>query len=324
MFIMINIAYTMFIQGGHYMKDVLINNKKAPALIQGCMRLNEKSQQEVEALIRQDLDLGIHFFDHADIYGGGACETMFGDILKEQPTLRDQMIIQSKCGIHRSETNHYDFSKDYIMSCVDDILSRLQCNYLDYLLLHRPDALVEPAEVAAAFDQLQASGKVHHFGISNHHPGQIALLQTYVKQPLEINQMQMSVMHTPMIDAGLNVNTFYEHGIDRDQMTLDYCRLHNITIQCWSPFQYGMFEGVFLDNPKFPEVNRCIQALANKYQVTNSAIALAWLLRHPANMQVVLGSTNQQRMLEMAKACDITLTREEWYAIYIAAGHQLP
>lgn len=306
------------------MKDVLINNKKVPALIQGCMRLNEKSIQDVEALIRQDLDLGIYFFDHADIYGGGACETMFGNILKANPTLRDQMIIQSKCGIHRSETNHYDFSKDYILSSVDDILSRLQCDYLDYLLLHRPDALMEPEEVAAAFDVLESSGKVRQFGISNHHPGQIALLQKYVKQPLKINQMQMSVMHTPMIDAGINVNTFYEHAIDRDQMTLDYCRLNDITIQCWSPFQYGMFEGVFLNNPKFPEVNRCIQAIADKYHITNSAIALAWLLRHPANMQMVLGSTNKQRMLEMANACDITLTREEWYAIYIAAGHQLP
>lgn len=306
------------------MKTVQIKQNKVPAIIQGCMRLNDKSHTEIEALIKQDLTLGINFFNHADIYGGGESEMLFGNILRQEPSLRDQMMIQSKCGIHRSKTTYYDYSKDYIISCVDGILDRLQCGYLDYLLLHRPDALMEPQEVAEAFDQLYEQGKVRHFGVSNHHPGQIALLKKAVRQPLEVNQMQMSIMHTPMIDAGLHVNTFDQGGIDRDQMTLDYCRLNDITIQCWSPFQYGMFEGVFLDNPKFIEVNQVINAIAYTYQVSNSAIAIAWLLRHPANMQVILGSCNTTRIKEIAKASDVSLTREEWYAIYKAAGNTLP
>ena len=252
------------------------------------------------------------------------CEEIFGKVLKKNPSLRNEMVIQSKCGIHRSETTHYDFSKDYILSCVDASLDRLQCGFLDYLLLHRPDALMEPNEVAEAFDQLYTSGKVKHFGVSNHNPFQIELLKKYVKQPIEINQMQLSVMHTPMIDAGVNVNTFDQRGIDRDNGTLDYCRLNDITIQCWSPFQYGMFEGVFLDNPKFPEVNKRITELAEKYQVSNSAIAATWLLRHPADMQVILGSTSLTRIQSIVKACDFTLTREEWYSVYVAAGNLLP
>lgn len=306
------------------MKKVTIAQQKVPAIVQGCMRIDTMRVEEVEALIRHDLELGINFFDHADIYGGGTCEQLFGKVLKEHPSLRDQMMIQSKCGIHRSTTNHYDFSKDYILECVDKSLERLQCGYLDYLLLHRPDALLEPEEVGEAFEYLYQSGKVKNFGVSNHNPYQIELLQKYVKQPFIINQMQLSVLHTPMIDAGLNVNTFDDRAIVRDGATLDYCRLHDITIQCWSPFQHGMFEGVFLDNPKFPEVNACIDALAKKYNVTNSAIAVAWLLRHPAGMQVVLGSCNPKRISDIVCACDITLSKEEWYAIYLAAGNLLP
>lgn len=306
------------------MKNISIAGTQAPAIVQGCMRIDSMRPEALEALIRQDLELGINFFDHADIYGGGDCEELFGKVLKAQPSLRKDMIIQSKCGIHRSKTTHYDFSKDYILQCVDASLERLQCSYLDYLLLHRPDALMEPNEVAEAFDQLYTSGKVKHFGVSNHNPYQIELLKNYVKQPIEINQMQLSVMHTPMIDAGVNVNTFEQGGIDRDNGTLDYCRLHDITIQCWSPFQYGMFEGVFLDNPKFPQVNKRIRELAEKYQVSDSAIAAAWLLRHPAGLQVILGSTSLSRIEGIAKACDMELTREEWYSVYVAAGNMLP
>lgn len=306
------------------MKSICIADTQAPAIVQGCMRIDAMKPKDLETLIRRDLELGINFFDHADIYGRGVCEELFGKVLKTQPSLRKDMLIQSKCGIHRRETTHYDFSRDYIIRCVDASLERLQCGYLDYLLLHRPDALMEPLEVAEAFDALYTSGKVKHFGVSNHNPYQIELLKKYSKQPIEINQMQLSVMHTPMIDAGVNVNTFDSRGIDRDNGTLDYCRLQDITIQCWSPFQYGMFEGVFLDNPKFPEVNTRIQTLADKYQVSNSAIAAAWLLRHPAHMQVILGSVNLTRIEGIVKACDIMLTREEWYSIYVAAGNQLP
>ncbi|MEF9966974.1 MAG: aldo/keto reductase [Longicatena sp.] len=306
------------------MKNARIKDQNVSNIAQGCMRLDVLSVQEVEALIRSDLALGINFFDHADIYGGGTCESLFGEVLKKDPTLREQMIIQTKCGIHRSETNHFDFSKDYIIACVDKSLERLQCGYLDYLLLHRPDTLVEPEEVDAAFEELYASGKVRHFGVSNHNPLQIELLQKDVKRPIEINQMQFSIMHTPMIDAGFNVNTFDARAIDRDNMTLEYCRIHDITIQCWSPFQFGMFEGVFLDNPKFPEVNKRVNELAKHYNVTNSTIAVAWILRHPAHMQVVLGSTNLSRIKDICEVENFSLTREEWYSIYIAAGNLLP
>lgn len=306
------------------MKKVNVAQAYVPSIIQGCMRIDEMSLDEVAQLIQTDFSLGINFFDHADIYGGTHCEEVFGEVLKRQPGLRDQMIIQSKCGIHRSETNHYDFSKDYILSCVDASLQRLHCSYLDYFLLHRPDALMEPNEVAEAFSILYQAGKVKHFGVSNHNAYQIALLQKYVKQPIEINQMQLSIMHTPMIDAGINVNTFDKRAIDRDNGTLDYCRLHDITMQCWSPFQYGMFEGTFLHNDKFPEINKRIDALAQQYNVSNNAIAVAWLLRHPANMQVIVGSTNLHRIQDIVKACDFTLTREEWYSLYTAAGNMLP
>ncbi|MEG0330724.1 MAG: aldo/keto reductase [Longicatena sp.] len=306
------------------MKNARIKDQNVSNIAQGCMRLDVLSVQEVEALIRSDLALGINFFDHADIYGGGTCESLFGEVLKKDPTLREQMIIQTKCGIHRSETNHFDFSKDYIIACVDKSLERLQCGYLDYLLLHRPDTLVEPEEVDVAFEELYASGKVRHFGVSNHNPLQIELLQKDVKRPIEINQMQFSIMHTPMIDAGFNVNTFDARAIDRDNMTLEYCRIHDITIQCWSPFQFGMFEGVFLDNPKFPEVNKRVNELAKHYNVTNSTIAVAWILRHPAHMQVVLGSTNLSRIKDICEVENFSLTREEWYSIYIAAGNLLP
>lgn len=306
------------------MKEVTIRDQKVSNIAQGCMRINDMTVEEVEQLIRHDLALGITFFDHADIYGGGVCEEVFGKVLQKNPDLREQMIIQSKCGIHRSTTNHFDFSKEYIVTCVDDILARLQCGYLDYLLLHRPDALVEPKEVAEAFEELYVSGKVRHFGVSNHSSMQIELLKKDVKRPIEINQMQFSIMHTPMIDAGVNVNTFDPRAVDRDHEILNYCRLHDITMQCWSPFQFGMFEGVFLDNPKFPEVNKRVDELAKQYGVSNSAIAVAWILRHPANMQVILGSTNLSRITSICDANDFSLTREEWYSIYIAAGNLLP
>lgn len=307
------------------MKQIKIKDVVAPALVQGCMRISALSDDQLEELILSDLELGINFFDHADIYGGGKCEEAFGRILHKHPGLRDKMIIQSKCAIHRGEKiGFYDFSKDYILSSVDGILKRLQTDHLDYLLLHRPDALMDPSEVQEAFHELYVQGKVLHFGVSNQSPAQMELMKTGVSFPLEINQMQFSIMHTPMLDAGFNVNTNFDNAIDRDNATIEYCRIHNITLQCWSPFQFGMFEGVFLDNDKFPEVNAVINELCEKYGVTNSAIAVAWLLKHPAHMQVIIGSTNTKRIFEIAKSCDVTLTKEEWYRIYLAAGNKLP
>ncbi|MCB9118737.1 MAG: aldo/keto reductase family oxidoreductase [Caldilineaceae bacterium] len=287
----------------------------------GCMRIAEMSHQEIATLIHTALDEGIDFFDHADIYGGGQSEERFSAALDMNPALRERMILQTKCGIRKGS---FDFSKEHILNAVDGSLKRLRTDYVDVLLLHRPDALVEPEEVAEAFTILERSGKVRHFGVSNQNPMQIELLRKFVKQPILFNQLQFSITNTGMIDAGINVNMEIDPSIDRDGSILDYCRLHEITIQPWSPFQYGFFEGVFLDNDKFPELNRAIDALAAAKGVTNSAIAIAWILRHPAKMQPIVGTTKPERVKEICKASDITLTRQEWYEIYRAAGNKLP
>jgi predicted oxidoreductase len=267
------------------------------------------------------LELGANFFDHADIYGGGECERIFAAAIHMSPQIRENIILQSKCGIR---PGMFDFSKEHILTSVDGILKRLKTDYLDVLLLHRPDALVEPEEVAAAFDELETSGKVRHFGVSNQKPMQITLLQKFVKQPIIANQLQLSITNATMIGNGLEVNMLTDNAIDRDGSILDYCRVHNITIQPWSPFQYGFFEGVFLDNEKFPVLNKTVNQIAEKYSVTNATIAIAWLLRHPANMQPVIGTMNKNRLEEICKASDLYLTREEWYQIYISAGNKLP
>ena len=291
------------------------------AVALGCMRIAKLPTAEAATLLNTALDAGINFFDHADIYGGGKSEEKFAEALGMNPTVREQLILQSKCGIRQG---FFDFSKEHILASVDGSLQRLQTDYLDVLLLHRPDALVEPEEVAEAFTSLEVSGKVRYFGVSNQNPMQIELLKKFVKQPILFNQLQLSITNTGMIDAGLNVNMEIDAGVNRDGSILDYCRLHEITIQPWSPFQYGFFEGVFLDNLKFPELNKAIDTLAAEKGVTNTTIAVAWLLRHPAHMQPIIGTTNPQRVKESCQAADITLTRQEWYAIYRAAGNKLP
>ncbi len=287
----------------------------------GCMRISGMSSQEISTLIHTALDEGINFFDHADVYGGGKSEAKFAEALGMTSQLREKMILQTKCGIARG---YFDFSKEHILEAVDGSLKRLQTEYLDVLLLHRPDALVEPEEVAEAFDQLQSSGKVRYFGVSNQNPMQIELLTKFVKQKIYFNQLQLSITNTGMIDAGLNVNMQISASVNRDGGILDYCRLKDITVQPWSPFQYGFFEGVFLDNEKFPELNQKINAIAADRGVTNTAIAIAWLLRHPARMQPIIGTTNPQRVKDSCQASGVTLTRPEWYEIYRAAGNKLP
>ena len=247
---------------------------------------------------------------------------MFGKIVDLKGASREKMIIQTKCAIHPGIC--YDFSKKYILESVEGSLKRLQTDYIDILLLHRPDTLMEPEEVAAAFAELKKSGKVRHFGVSNQNPGQIALLNKYCDNQIEIDQLQFSLTNCGMIDAGLNVNMSNQEGVNRDGGILEYCRIHDITIQAWSPFQYGMFEGTFLNKEKFPKLNKKIDEMADKYKVTNSAIAIAWILRHPANIQPIVGTTNQQRLKDIFAASDIALTREDWYALYMAAGKQLP
>ncbi|MBB5362031.1 aldo/keto reductase [Deinococcus humi] len=292
-----------------------------PVVAVGMMRINTMSKAEVQTLIGTAMDHGANFFDHADIYGKGACEEIFADAVGMDSSVRETMILQSKCGIREGM---FDFSKEHILTSVDGILKRLKTDYLDILLLHRPDALVEPEEVAAAFDQLEQDGKVRHFGVSNQHPRQIELLKKSVRQPLVANQLQLSITNATMITQGFNVNMENDEAVNRDGGVLDYCRLHDITIQPWSPFQFGFFEGVFLDNPKFPELNAKIDEIAAKYGVSNTTIAIAWILRHPAKMQPVTGTTTPERLADCLKAADVHLTREEWYAILLAAGNTLP
>jgi len=305
------------------MKTITIPNSTlhVSAVALGCMRLAKLPTPEAATLLHTALDEGINFFDHADIYGGGKSEEKFAEALGMNPTVRAKLLIQSKCGIRQG---FFDFSKEHILAAVDGSLQRLQTDYLDVLLLHRPDALVEPEEVAEAFTSLEQSGKVRYFGVSNQNPMQIELLQKFVKQKLLFNQLQLSITNTGMIDAGLNVNMEIDASVNRDGSILDYCRLHEITIQPWSPFQYGFFEGVFLDNPKFPELNKAIDALAAEKGVTNTTIAVAWLLRHPARMQPIIGTTNPERVKASCQAADLTLSRQEWYTIYRAAGNKLP
>lgn len=293
----------------------------ASAIAVGCMRISALSHQELSRFIHTALDCGVNFFDHADIYGGGDCESVFGRVLSEEPGLREKMVLQSKCGIRKGM---YDFSKEHILESVDGILSRLNVEYLDLLLLHRPDALMEPDEVGEAFDRLEAAGKVRRFGVSNFNSRQIDLLQSGLKQKLMANQLQFGLMHTGMIDHAICANTQFPGSVDRDGEVLDYCRLNRLTVQAWSPFQYGFFEGVFLGNEKFPELNAKLTELAGKYGVSEQAIATAWILRHPAGMQVISGSTNAERLKDICTACEVEMSRQDWYALYLAAGNQLP
>lgn len=298
------------------------SNLMVPVIAAGCMRMDSLDERTAASFIDKALSLGVNFFEHANIYGGGLCETLFAKAVGMKSSVREKFILQSKCGIVPGKM--YDFSKEHILSSVDDILKRLNTEYLDVLVLHRPDALVEPEEVAQAFNILKTSGKVNHFGVSNHKPSQIELLQKYIDEPLVTNQLQFSITNSSMIESGMEVNMTTPGAVDRDGSVLDYCRLHDITIQTWSPFQYGFFEGVFLGNDKFPELNKVIDEMAEKYAVTNTTIAAAWILRHPAKMQLIAGTMNEKRLEEICAAADITLSREEWYRIYLAGGHLLP
>ncbi len=303
------------------MKHINIKDMRASQVAFGCMRIAGKSDAEAEEIINTALECGINYFDHADIYGGGESERVFARYLAAHPELRESIYVQSKCGIR---PGRYDFSKEHILSAVDGILSRLNIEYLDALLLHRPDTLMEPCEVAEAFETLRNSGKVRRFGVSNHNPWQIELLKSAVKEELIINQLQFSVTEAGMVTSGMNVNMKNSDSVMHDGGLLEYSRLKGMTIQAWSPFQQGFFGGSFIGSDKYPKLNELLSSLAEKYSVTSTGIAAAWIMRHPANIQLISGSMNTQRIKEVCAGADVTLTREEWYDIYRAAGHTLP
>jgi predicted oxidoreductase len=290
----------------------------------GLMRIQELDDAEVQALVGAAIDSGINVFDHANVYGSNrhGCEARWGEAITLTPSERDAMVIQSKVGIREG---FWDFSREHILEEVDLSLAALKTDRLDVLLLHRPDTLMEPEEIAAAFDELEKSGKVRHFGVSNQTPGQVELLRATVRQPLLFNQVQLSITHASLIAQGISANMQgLDQSIDRDNGILDYARLHGITLQAWSPFQKGFFDGTFLDDPGYPELNALLTSLASKYDVTPTGIAVAWITRHPANMQLVLGTTKPVRVRDAAAGASVPLTREEWYSLFTAAGYVLP
>ncbi|CCI85066.1 aldo/keto reductase [Lactobacillus pasteurii] len=293
-----------------------------PAVALGIMRMADKSVDQAVSAIQTSAELGANFIDSADIYGGGKSEEIFGQALKQSSLKREDLFIQSKTGIVPGK--RYDFSSEHIINSVDGILKRMGIDYLDSLLLHRPDALMEADEVAKAFDQLQASGKVRFFGVSNFNPSEIALLKTAVNQTIMFDQLQFGLMHARMVDFNIHTNMEDEPSINHDGQVLNYLMQKKITIQAWSPFQYGFFEGTFINNPKFPELNELMGKLAEKYGVGKNAIATAWILRHPANMQVLVGAMNPDHIRDAMLGGDVVLTKQEWYDLYLAAGHDLP
>ncbi|WP_199740164.1 aldo/keto reductase [Saccharopolyspora rhizosphaerae] len=290
------------------------------------MRIADKTDEEIREIYTAAREAGIDFFDHADIYGSQHgrhwCERRFAEALGLSSDEREQITLQTKTSI---VDGYYDSSYEHVVSSVEESLRALGTDHVDVLLLHRPDALVEPDEVARAFDELESSGKVRNFGVSNHTPGQIELLKTAVRQPIVVNQVQLSVAHATIIAQGLTANTAEDGALVRDGGGLvDHCRINGITLQAWSPFQKTSPGGVFLDDPEHPELNALLEKLAVKYGATPMAIATAWITRHPAGMQVVLGTTNTQRITDAAAGSDLRLTRAEWYGLLRAAGHLVP
>lgn len=300
------------------------DDKELSEIVLGMMRIKDKSVKEVEELVETALSVGINAFDLADIYGRGRCEELLGLVLENRPDLREEMWIQSKCGIRIEEFTYFDFSKDYIIKSVDGILQRLKIDHLDSLLLHRPDALMESDQVAEAFDLLYKQGKVRNFGVSNQNPMMMELLKKDVKQPLAVNQLQLSAAFTPGFESAFHVNMEDSQAAMRDGSIFEYCQLHDVVIQAWSVLQFGYFKGNFVGNEKFQALNQVLDRLAIKYGVTSSTIAISWILRYPAKMQAVVGTTNPKHLREVSQAANFSLTRKEWYEIYLAAGNNLP
>lgn len=302
----------------------IVGGAKASRIVMGCMRIADKNLSELEKLITDAISVGVNVFDHADIYGGGNCEKLFGVAMKDLKLAREEYLVQTKCGIRKFDGGRsFDFSKEHIIRSAEDSLRRLNMEYVDMFFLHRPDTLMDADEIGEAFENLKSSGKVRAFGVSNFSAMQMEYLR---RNGVEIsaNQMQFSLGHTLLVDAGLHVNMRTSESVNFGGDTLEYARLHKIPMQAWSPLQYGFFEGIFIGNENFPELNKKLNELAEKYAVTPSAIACAWILRHPVFAQVVTGTTSPARIKEMSKGADVTLTKQEWYTLYLSAGNTMP
>ena len=305
-------------------KDIVNGPENVSRIVLGCMRMPALSVEEAAKMIRTSVESGINFFDHATCYGEGEAEERFGEAFATTGLRREDYYLQSKCGLH-FDRQEFDWSKEDILKSADESLKRLKTDYLDVLLLHRPDLLFDPEEVAEAFDKLYTEGKVRHFGVSNVTPGELELLKKYVKQPLVFNQLQFSLDQTQLIDSALYLNNkTTDRSIDRDNGILEYCRLNDITIQAWSPLQIGMFKGCFVDHPDYPELNEALQRIGSKHIASKTAVAIAWILRHPAKMQVIVGTMNPEHLKDICDAAKVELTHKEWYELYLASGKFLP
>jgi predicted oxidoreductase len=312
---------------------------KTSRVIFGCMNLgggwnnNAISTDDIKQthqIIDAALDAGICIFDHADIYTFGKAEQVFGKVLAQRPELRQQISLQSKCGIRFADEHgvqRYDFSANWISTSVDNILRRLQIEQLDILLLHRPDPLMQPEDVAATFARLLESGKVKHFGVSNMQQHQLALLQESLVNPLVVNQLELSLSHLAWLDEGATAGCSGQPPVNFSGGTIEYCRRHKIQLQAWGSLSQGLFSGKDIKSqPEYIQnTAKLVQQLAAEYQVSEEAIVLAWLMRHPANIQPVIGTTNLTRIAACAQATTVQLNREHWYALYVAArGVPLP
>ena len=284
--------------------------------------VSAETKTRANSLITKAVEHGINHIDLADIYTKGKSDECVGYALAQNPGLRDKLVLQAKAGIvlgTDEAPGHYNFEYDHLVGAVEGTLRRLGTDYVDLLALHRPDPLIEPEEVARAFDHLQSSGKVRYFGVSNHNAGQLALLKRYVQQPIVVNQVELNLLHHHLISDGVVANmtgTSYS-GI---QGTLDYCRLNDIMIQAWSPVAGGR---VFNSASDAPENERntaqLLEKLAVAHQTTPDAIAYAWLLRHPAKIQPIIGTLNIERFGRIIPADIINLSRIEWYQLLAAA-----
>ncbi len=289
--------------------------------------LTDSVRKSAMKVVRTALEAGINFFDHADIYCKGKSEEVFAGLWKDSPHLRQQVYLQTKCGIRFAPPLHrFDFSYEHIIASAEASLRRLQTDYIDVFLLHRPDPLVEPEEVARAFDELKGAGKVRWFGVSNHTAGQIELLQKYLDQPLVTNQMEFNLLHTHLLDAGIIFNQ-NNPRLARNDDLIEYCRLHDITLQAWSPLARGRLSGNPdpNDGENVRKAADCVAEMAAEKGVHPEAIVIAWILRHPAHIQPLPGVTNPERLLAACEADTVNLTREEWYRLFLAArGESLP
>lgn len=300
------------------------NKTRASKLMLGMWRFADETPEHVAELVETCLDCGVNALDTADVYGRGHCEELLGEAFALRPGLRDQVFLQTKVGIRKEPHTWFDFSFQHIVEGCEASLKRLNTDHVESLLLHRPDILMEPEEVAEAFTRLHDAGKVLDFGVSNMNPTTMHFLQKWLPFPIAANQMQLSAAYTPMIDAELYVDRAEDYAVMRDGGVMEYCRENDIAIQTWSSLQVGYEKKVLFGHPNHPQLNAVLERMAEEKGVTPTAVALAWILRYPAKMQAIIGTSKASRIRDAAEACSISISRQEWYEIYATDGRRVP